>query len=692
MSGRVLAYIDPGTVGLVVGGGGGLLLWLLTSVAFLKWQAKRIGGFFKKHPKGGGALVLLLVLASAGGAYRYLKDDAPVAVDRLAFSGDAFERVFLLGLDGTDPDVIRELMEAGLMPNLTRVATAGSFGELAVTNPAESPVVWASLATGQNPGKHGVFDFIGREADTYLPYLSLTPKDGASPLKAKAFWDVATEHGVPTTLIRWPMTYPPPKVLGRVLGGLGVPDVRGGLGRYSTFTDQAPKPGSRGAEKVTVVEVKDSTVTTQLAGPRAANLIGSSVLTTPLSVRLAKNGKSAVITVGEKSYAVDQGGWTGFAEVSFQGKLFKRHKGLVRFHLKNGQAPFELYATSVELHPDWPLVPFTSPPAYGSELKEKIGFFHTLGMPEDTKALGEGRLSEEAFLAMCTEVERERRAMLLYELQRFDTGLLAFVFDTPDRIQHMTPTPTDLATSPIGRYYIEFDRFLGTVLDKVPENTPMLIFSDHGFSTFDRAVDLNRWLEREGYLVVDEAAFAQRKAGSNGELYQYVDWSKTKAYAAGFAGIYVNIEGREGQGIVPKAQAAGVAKEIAEKLKGLRDPEGNKQVVHRVFLRDEVYSGPHAGEAPGVVVGLMEGYRGSWQTAVGGLAGQVVSQNHQTWQRDHIVDATFVPGTLITNFPLKAKAPHVYDLAPTVLTLLGLPVPVEMEGTPLQSGGHLARR
>jgi predicted AlkP superfamily phosphohydrolase/phosphomutase len=265
------------------------------------------------------------------------------------------------------------------------------------------------------------------------------------------------------------------------------------------------------------------------------------------------------------------------------------------------------------------------------------------------------------------------------------------VFDTPDRIQHVTPEPGDLATSPIGRYYIEHDRFLGKVISRLPENTPMLVFSDHGFSTFERAVDLNRWLANEGYLAVDEVGFEARAPGSSGELYQYVDWSKTQAYAVGFAGIFLNLEGREGKGIVPDEEAGALAKEIATKLAALTD-DGDKQVVKRVFLRDELYSGPHAKEAPDVVVGLAAGYRGSWQTAVGGLATQVLADNDQPWQRDHIVDASLVPGVLITNFPVQDKTPHVYDLAPTVLSLLGLPVPEEMEGTPLQSRETLARR
>lgn len=688
------AYIDPGTAGLIVGGGGGIILWLLTALAFVRWRAKRMAAFLRAHPKIAVSLALVLGGSAAGGVgYWATATQAPPG--GVVITQDAFKRVMLLGLDGTDPDVLRTLMDAGLMNNLKGVAQAGSFSPFQVPNPAESPVVWASLATGVNPGRHGVFDFIGRDPQRYLPSLALHSRTGDGfrfPIRAPAFWDVTTAHNVPTTLIRWPMTFPPPHVHGHALGGLGVPDVRGGLGSYTFFTDVAPAAGEDGAERVTVVHVNDGKVETVLAGPRARELVGTKVLEAPVTVKVGKDGTSAVITVGGTTYAVEEGGWTGFVEVTFAGPLFTQHLGLVRFHLVSGSKPFALYATSVEMHPEAPLVPFTWPADYGAELHKALGPYHTLGMPEDTKALGDGRISQRAFLEMCQEVERERRAMLMYELNRFESGVLAFVFDTPDRIQHMTPATDDVANSPIGRYYIEFDRFLGTVLKKLPPDTPLIIFSDHGFSTFKRSVDVNRWLAENGYLTVDQKAWDARPKGTWGELYRYVDWSKTRAYAVGFAGIYINVAGREGQGIVPAEQRHALSQQIAARLQQLQDPQTGKAVVHKAYVRDQIYDGKHADEAPDVVVGLTEGYRGSWQSAVGGITGEVLSDNTKPWQRDHIVDASFVAGSLVTNFPVRVPQPHAYDLAPTVLSLLGLPVPQDMQGRPLQAEPPVAAR
>lgn len=690
------AYIDPGTAGLVVGGAGSALLWVLGGLAFLRLRLLSLlgglFGFFRRHPGGSGAALVLVVVAGILGA-RWLTRDEPAPAILADVEDGSAERVLLLGVDGVDPDVVQQLLDERRLPNLARIIESGGFSPFGVPNPAESPVVWASLATGKNPGQHGVFDFIGRDAERYLPSLALLEREGDEfryPLRAETFWDVTNEHGVPSTLVRWPMTFPPRAHNGRVFPGLGVPDVRGSLGRYSYFTDRAPPDDAEGNDKVTVVTVKDGVVDSALTGPRARTLLGSEDLTLPLRVELGADGDSALVTLAGQTYALREGEWTPFVEVTFADGLFEKHRGIVKLHLESVRDPFALYATPVEIHPDAPIVPLTTPPEYASELRQAIGLYHTLGMPEDTKALGEGRLSQEAFFAMCDDIEEQRRKMLLHELARFEKGVLAMVFDTPDRIQHMTPFKDEVTTSAIGRYLVELDRFLGTVLEKMPPETALILFSDHGFSTFERAVDLNRWLIANGFMVIDEEAWRAREPGTFGELYRYVDWSRTKAYAVGFAGIFVNVAGREGQGVVPADEREDVVREIQKKLAALKDPETGAPVVHRVYAREEIYDGKYAAEAPDVVVGFQPGYRGSWQSAVGGVTKDVVWANDKPWQRDHIVDASFVEGTLVTSFPLAVEEPHVYDLAPTVLSLLGLPVPADMEGRPLHKNGKVA--
>src|SRR6266536_3851100 len=81
----------------------------------------------------------------------------------------ARQRVFVIGFDGMDPTLARKWMDEGKLPNLKRLAETGTFSVLASTQPSESPTAWSSFATGVNPGKHNIYDFLVRDFQTYLP-------------------------------------------------------------------------------------------------------------------------------------------------------------------------------------------------------------------------------------------------------------------------------------------------------------------------------------------------------------------------------------------------------------------------------------------------------------------------------------------------------------------------------------------
>jgi predicted AlkP superfamily phosphohydrolase/phosphomutase len=164
-----------------------------------------------------------------------------------------------------------------------------------------------------------------------------------------------------------------------------------------------------------------------------------------------------------------------------------------------------------------------------------------------------------------------------------------------------------------------------------------------------------------------------------------VDWSKTRAYALALGQIYVNLKGREREGIVtPGAQYEALRKELIQKFGALKDPDTDEGVVRHVYAREELYRGPYFNEAPDLVVGFERGYRVSWQTSLGGIPSDVFELNERRWSADHCsVDPSQVPGVLFSSRPLERKDARIIDLAPTVLTRLGLPVPADMDGTDL---------
>ena len=305
-----------------------------------------------------------------------------------------------------------------------------------------------------------------------------------------------------------------------------------------------------------------------------------------------------------------------------------------------------------------------SPKEYGQELVQSIGRFYTLGMPEDTKAVTEEKISPEVFLQQVKQIQEERQKMFFYELKRFSDGAYAFVFDEGDRLKHIFWKNRVLEQSDgfevakeIEDYYVGKDRFIGDVLSRIDSSTRLMVISDHGFNSFERQVNINTWLLKEGYLK------AKPGADMGASLFQYVDWENTKAYSLGFTSIYLNIEGREAKGCVKPEDAESLTDEIAEKLGNIED-EAHKarKVMTKVYKSREVYSGEHTKLAPELVVGFSPGYRMSWKNAEGSLNDKVISDNDSRWKGDHLIDRSHVPGVIFSNFRIKKENPELIDI------------------------------
>jgi predicted AlkP superfamily phosphohydrolase/phosphomutase len=207
-----------------------------------------------------------------------------------------------------------------------------------------------------------------------------------------------------------------------------------------------------------------------------------------------------------------------------------------------------------------------------------------------------------------------------------------------------------------------------------------MVLSDHGFNTFRRGIDLNRWLEENGYLkVADDRRHEEHLAG--------VDWSQTRAFAIGLTGIFLNIKDRYSQGIVaPGAEADRLREEIAGRLAGLVDPASGKGAIRRVYQAVKAYRGPYKEHAPDLIVGYERGYRVSWEAAIGKTSREIFHDNTKAWSGDHCVDPSVVPGVLFCNQPVQAENPRLVDIGPTVLDLFGARVPEYMDGKALVVG------
>ncbi|MBI5741754.1 MAG: alkaline phosphatase family protein [Nitrospirae bacterium] len=605
-----------------------------------------------------------------------------------------YSKVILLGMDGLDPKITGQLMKEGSLPNFFRLSRMGGFSPMITSNPAQSPVAWASIATGNNPGYHGVFDFLNRRVADYMPELGIfkvNPRNVFGKREAmflpvmqgNSFWDHTTDHGIPSTVLKWPMTFQPRQTKTKLYSGLGVPDIRGGLGKYTFYTTREVPENAEGHDKIVRLHMNGGTIKTHVFGPNIAKLMSRELARDDMTIRILAGNGAIEIDIDGRKFQLGKDKWSEWVEVRFKLGMMKTASGIVKFYLKQVSPDIELYMTAVQVNPRDPAFVISSPDDYVKELSDSLGCFYTLGMPEDTKALEEGRTDEEAFIAMCDEIVDEQEKMLWHELDGFKEGLLAAAFFSTDRIQHIfwvTRDPGhplyDKAYAEkyghvIDDYYRKMDGILGEVMKRVDAGTALMVFSDHGFTTFRRAVHINSWLAQNGFMALTQKVSEDDKEG--GGLFQYVDWKKTRAYSLGFGSIYLNIKGRERHGIVaPGADALSTAEQIAEKLVILTDPKDGHEAVKNVYRRDLIYSGGQADNAPDLVVGFQDGYRASWQTAVGGAPARIFEDNLKKWSGDHIVDPSIVPGILLTNFNMNREGASLVDIAPTVLSCFGM--------------------
>ena len=615
--------------------------------------------------------------------------------------------VVILGIDGMDPILLQTFVDQGLMPNFERLIAEGSFSPLGTSIPPQSPVAWSNFITGMDPGGHGIFDFIHRDPKTYLPIFStaeitepekfLHLGDWVIPMskgqtlllrKGVAFWQILDEHGIPYTIFRVPANFPPTESEQKTLSGMGTPDLLGTYGTFSFYTDDAlwtEKDVSGG--EVYLVSVENNTVRGELIGPVNSLKKDRPTLTVPFTVYVDPENESTKFTVGKEEFILQTGEWSDWIRVQFSvmGPL-KGLSGIVRFHLRSIAPHFELYATPINLDPTAPALPISTPAGYSKEVAEKIGSFYTQGMPEDTKALEYGMLYDDEFVAQTENVMEERWRMLDVVLDDFDEGLLFFYISTIDQSCHAMwrnvdpahPAHTDDMSfeDRFEQLYVEMDSMLSVVRSRIPDDAVLIVMSDHGFAPYYQKFHLNTWLYQNGYLSL----IRPEELGEH-PLLGNVFWRRSKAYAVGINGLYINVLGRESKGIVREgAQYQQLIDEITEKLLAYRDPETGVQAITTVYQNKDIYHGDYAQDAPDLVIGYNRGYRGSDESALGTLTTRVLTPNLGKWTGDHCMDHNLVPGVLLSNRPITLDDPDLKDLPTTILNFYGIAPHPQMRG------------
>ncbi|MBO46269.1 MAG: nucleotide pyrophosphatase [Planctomycetes bacterium] len=634
------------------------------------------------------------------------------------------KRLVIVGFDGMDPKLAKKFMDEGRMPNLKALADAGHFGPLKSAYPSMSPVAWSSFTTGVDASRHNIFDFITRDPCTYLPVLSSSEivtaekallrigkhgffKKTSSSMrllrKGRPWWAYLGDRKIFSNIIRVPITFPPEKFHGVCLSGMCVPDLKGTQGSFSFWTTDSATGGPEAGGDVNMVGRTGDTIRCSITGPpdstndamRIALRVDVLSENDKLRLTIGPMGEQETVELGVKEYS----DW-----ITLEFKPRKggpKVSGIVRFYCMGTNPEFGLYMTPIQIDPANPAMPISHPTVYSIYLAKKLGPFATLGLAEDTWALNERVIDEEAFWKQSLNIWEERRAQLFDALKTTRKGSVVCVFDGTDRVSHMfhryldpehpanAGKDTEWGKDKVAMIYEKADNLIGELRPKLKKGRDLLmVISDHGFCQFKRGVNLNAWLRDNGYLVLKSDAPVDEESGKqlSGEWLRHVDWSQTRAFSLGLTGLFINRKARERDGIVQEGEELqALKKEIQAGLMELRDPKTGDTIFREVFDSEAIFTGPYVFEAPDLFMGYKRDYRNSWDCATGSCPPQVFSDNTKSWSGDHCIDPREVPGVIFSEWPLQTEEPDLMDLGPTALSLFGAKVPPHMQGSPLYS-------
>jgi predicted AlkP superfamily phosphohydrolase/phosphomutase len=632
------------------------------------------------------------------------------------------QQVVVLGFDGCDPTLAAKWMAEGKLPNLARLAQAGTFETLGTTNPPESPVAWATFATGLNPGGTGIFDFLKRDPKTYLPELALVSRQkpkflfGWLPIKGPKvtnerdgvpFYVSAADAGYKTTVLRMPLEFPPHKVPGgKLLAGLSVPDVRGTWGTFFYFGSELTPWDVGDTEfggKLVRLELHGQHAKAEVEGPADPTSDQFKRISVPIEFDETPENNSVTIHLAGHDETLQEGHWSRWFHVKFRINTFLSVSAICKFYVLEVSPDLRVYMSPLNIDPELPVLPVSYPANYSAELAKKIGLFKTLGWWHDTWALNEEKIDEGVFLEDLFDTMKTLEDITLDELKNDPPSLIVSIFTSTDSVSHMffrlidpqhpryDPVLAAKYGDAILRVYQQMDKVVGEVEENMKPGGTLIIVSDHGFHSWRKGFNTNTWLVKNGYMVLknpnaEEKSYNLEELFGQGSFFPNVDWSHTRAYALGLGQIYLNERGREAHGIVnPGPEADRLAEEIRQKLLTYRDPDTNQPVLEDVYLGKEIFHGAHMDDAPDLQLDFQIGYRTSWQTSLGAIPAGIVVANMKKWSGDHCAsDPKDTGGIFFSNRKLATPQPSIMDIAPTVLDLLGVTPTSHYDGRALK--------
>jgi predicted AlkP superfamily phosphohydrolase/phosphomutase len=599
-------------------------------------------------------------------------------------------------------------MSQGRLPNLSRLCANGAWGPLRTTFPPVSPVAWTTCLTGVPPAAHGIRDFIIKSADTYLPTIGLfhvrAGGDGipvyGGRRKTPMMGERLSELGRTSYLLQVPGTFPPHPIRGGMLAGFGMPDLVGSFGVsawYTTDVEGKKDAAPEGLELIHPLTPAGQGVWRgQIAGPQRTSLV--------FVIRRDGSNGSLYLesSAGQPVAVLSAGMWSGWVRLDFSLPGRGSVPGICRFKLVSLGQTVELYRTAVQCAPDLSLYPLAEPPGFGVRLQSLVGTYATLGMPGDVDGVRRAVVDADTFLedAYANWEKQVAMALALMSEPAADGkpawDLLMTHLFTIDNVQHLFwhcqdpdhPAYTAELNARYGaeieRAYCWLDDQVRRLIERAPDDTTVMVVSDHGGVPIYRLVYLNAWLQMHGYLESREASAEGVAARLN--------WDRTRAAMFGTGAVWLNVQGREPRGIVPPgAPYEALRREIMHGLLDWRDPETGRPVVKEVLTGENVFGLDTGVEGPDLVVALYPGYGLGRGEALGRVLSDtpLIVPNRTPWSGGHEGPylPSDVPGICVLGSERQTAGQwgdaSLADIVPTVFDLLGLSAPPEMAGRSL---------
>lgn len=522
--------------------------------------------------------------------------------------------------------------------------------------------------------------------------------------KGKPFWEVLSEKGYKCYVMRMPVTFPPkPFEDGHLLSGLGVPDLSLRIGKPFYFTSDLFLPSEKNEFSVEIVELPDNKgeMEVEIVGPPNKLFKDPPYIKIPLKIKVSEDRNSVTLEVCNQRVTLKEKEWSDWIDFIFPYNPLIKVRGVSKFYVLSIQPELRIYLSPINFDPRHLPIGFnvTYPPSWAKELAKKFGIFRTIGWGVDTWSVSE-ELTDDEFFMEEWHVEPETFTPIFESILEEKNDLVVLYYEFTDRVGHIffrlfdenhPYYKKDIALkfgSALKESYILMDKIVGVVKEKLPKDTILIVLSDHGFSSWRWAVNYNTWLVQEGYMTLTGAEGKTQDLYAlfdQGQFWPNVDWSRTKAYCMGLGGLYINLKGRESEGIVsPGEEYENLRKELINKLENWIDPKTGLHPVAKVYTREEAYGSFDPIYIPDLIITNSPFYRISWQTSLGGIPSTTIEENAQVWSGDHCsLYPPAVPGVIFTNFKIKKEKAFIKDLYPTILKFFNLEPPYKLDGEAL---------